>query len=70
MKTGFTDEAGYCFVASARRDGVEVIVVIMGDISNERRWRMPLPCLTTPCRTPNRYCRPAAWFINIHVKLG
>lgn len=39
MKTGFTDEAGYCFVASARRDGVEVIVVIMGDISSERRWR-------------------------------
>lgn len=31
IKTGRTDEAGYCLVASAERDNMRLIVVIMGD---------------------------------------
>ena len=30
MKTGFTDAAGYCLVASATRDGMRLIAVVMG----------------------------------------
>ena len=30
MKTGFTSGAGYCLSASAQRDGMELIAVVMG----------------------------------------
>ena len=30
LKTGFTDLAGYCLVASARRDGRELVAVVLG----------------------------------------
>ena len=33
QKTGFTDEAGSCLVASAERDGVELVAVALGGIS-------------------------------------
>lgn len=37
MKTGFTDEAGYCLVASAVRDGMRLITVVMGTASTDAR---------------------------------
>jgi len=37
IKTGHTDEAGYCLVASAKRDGMRVISVVMGTNSEEAR---------------------------------
>jgi D-alanyl-D-alanine carboxypeptidase (penicillin-binding protein 5/6) len=37
MKTGFTEEAGYCLVASAVRDGVRLITVVMGTESADAR---------------------------------
>ncbi len=37
MKTGFTEEAGYCLVASAVRDGVRLITVVMGTDSADAR---------------------------------
>lgn len=37
LKTGFTDEAGYCLAATAERDGIEFIAVIMhGDTIQSR----------------------------------
>jgi D-alanyl-D-alanine carboxypeptidase (penicillin-binding protein 5/6) len=39
MKTGFTDEAGYCVIASAQRNGIEVIAVIMGGTTSDQRWK-------------------------------
>ena len=33
LKTGFTDEAGSCLVASAERDGVKLVAVALGGIS-------------------------------------
>ena len=37
LKTGFTSQAGYCLSASAQRDGLELIAVVMGcETSNER----------------------------------
>jgi D-alanyl-D-alanine carboxypeptidase (penicillin-binding protein 5/6) len=37
MKTGFTDAAGYCLVASAVRDGMRLITVVMGTESTKAR---------------------------------
>lgn len=38
MKTGSTDEAGYCLVASAAKDGEEILMVMMGSQTDEARW--------------------------------
>ncbi|NOX69524.1 MAG: D-alanyl-D-alanine carboxypeptidase [Gammaproteobacteria bacterium] len=37
MKTGRTDEAGYCLVSSAERDGMRVIAVVLGTASAKAR---------------------------------
>lgn len=37
LKTGHTDEAGYCLVASAERDSMRLISVVMGARSDEGR---------------------------------
>lgn len=37
VKTGHTDEAGFCLVASALRDGMRLISVVMGSKSDEVR---------------------------------
>ncbi|KGK41439.1 D-alanyl-D-alanine carboxypeptidase [Nitrincola sp. A-D6] len=37
IKTGHTDEAGYCLVSSAVRDGMRLISVVMGSASEETR---------------------------------
>jgi D-alanyl-D-alanine carboxypeptidase (penicillin-binding protein 5/6) len=39
VKTGHTDEAGYCLVASALRDNMRLISVVMGTDSEEARMR-------------------------------
>lgn len=37
VKTGFTNEAGYCMVTSAKRDGMRLIAVVMGTKTPEAR---------------------------------
>lgn len=37
MKTGWTTPAGYCLVASAQRDGMRLIAVVMGTASEDAR---------------------------------
>jgi len=37
LKTGHTDEAGYCLVASAKRDGMRLIAAVFGTGSEEAR---------------------------------
>lgn len=37
LKTGHTEEAGYCLVASAKRNGMRLISVVMGTKSEEAR---------------------------------
>lgn len=39
VKTGHTEEAGYCLVASAEREGMRLISVVMGTASDEARMR-------------------------------
>ncbi len=38
LKTGFTSTAGYCLSASAERDGMELIAVVMGCESSKNRF--------------------------------
>ncbi|MBA1273499.1 D-alanyl-D-alanine carboxypeptidase family protein [Stutzerimonas azotifigens] len=37
LKTGHTEEAGYCLVASAVRDGMRLIAVVFGTVSEQAR---------------------------------
>lgn len=37
LKTGWTEAAGYCLVASAERDGMRLVSVVMGTASEEAR---------------------------------
>ena len=38
LKTGFTAKAGYCLSASAMRDGMELIAVVMGSATSKDRF--------------------------------
>ena len=38
LKTGFTSGAGYCLSASARRDGMELVAVVMGSETSQDRF--------------------------------
>ena len=38
LKTGFTQGAGYCLSASARREDLELIAVVMGSESSQKRF--------------------------------
>jgi len=37
LKTGYTEAAGYCLAASAKRDGMRLISVVMGSFSEQSR---------------------------------
>ncbi|MDZ3953399.1 D-alanyl-D-alanine carboxypeptidase family protein [Bacillus thuringiensis] len=39
LKTGFTDEAGYCFTGTAKQDGKRVISVVMGGKDDIGRFK-------------------------------
>lgn len=39
LKTGFTDECGYCYIATAQKDGVELVALLFGSESLEARYR-------------------------------
>lgn len=39
MKTGFTDEAGFCLVSTAKDDGRELICVLLGGVESDARWQ-------------------------------
>ena len=38
LKTGYTSGAGHCLAASAKRDGIELIAVVLGDDSSSHRF--------------------------------
>lgn len=46
LKTGHTEEAGYCLVSSARRDGMRLVSVVMGTDSEKARARESMKLLT------------------------
>ena len=46
LKTGHTDEAGYCLVSSAKKDNMRLIAVVMGTASESARARESQKLLT------------------------
>lgn len=40
MKTGFTGEAGYCLSGTAKRDGMQLIAVVLGATTSEDRFAL------------------------------
>lgn len=46
LKTGHTEEAGYCLVSSAQRDGMRLIGVVLGTESEKARARESMKMLT------------------------
>lgn len=40
LKTGTTDNAGYCFTATARRNGMELVAVVLGAKTDEGRFEI------------------------------
>jgi D-alanyl-D-alanine carboxypeptidase (penicillin-binding protein 5/6) len=38
IKTGYTDPAGYCFAAAAKRDDVELFAIVLGADTTEQRF--------------------------------
>lgn len=40
MKTGFTSEAGYCLSGTAKRDGMELIAVVLGSPTSDERFAL------------------------------
>ena len=50
IKTGHTEGAGYCLVASAERDGMRIVSVVLGTASDKARidGSQALETLVTP----------------------
>jgi serine-type D-Ala-D-Ala carboxypeptidase (penicillin-binding protein 5/6) len=46
LKTGHTNEAGYCLVASAKKDGMRLISVVMGEPNDQARTEDSIRLLT------------------------
>lgn len=46
LKTGHTDEAGYCLVASAKKDGMRLISVVLGEPNDMARTEDSMRLLT------------------------
>ncbi len=37
LKTGFTDNAGYCMAVTAKRDGMRLVAIVLGEVSGKVR---------------------------------
>lgn len=46
LKTGHTDEAGYCLVSSAKKDGMRLIAVVLGEPNDNARTEDSIRLLT------------------------
>jgi D-alanyl-D-alanine carboxypeptidase (penicillin-binding protein 5/6) len=68
IKTGSTPWAGYCVVASGTREGVSLIVVLLGAVDDPTRWRETIAlfqygfglCPKTTLAEPGRVVAEAA----------
>jgi len=70
IKTGHTDDAGYCLVASAQREGMRLIAVVMGTASKRARANESRALLNygfrfyetaTPVAAMTELARPRVW---------
>lgn len=57
LKTGYTDEAGYCFAATAIRDGTRLITVVMGTQNSDTRFIETEKLLTFGFTKTNKFVK-------------
>ena len=69
LKTGFTSAAGYCLSASAKREGLELVAVVMGSETSKDRFAACKALLDFGFAN---YCliQPEAEILSVPVKLG
>ena len=70
LKTGFTSGAGYCLSASAQRDGMELIAVVMGSETSQKRFDACRGMLDYGFATYAHYTPEAPMGAAVSVKLG
>ncbi len=70
LKTGFTSSAGYCLSASALRDGMELIAVVMGCETSADRFSTCRQLLDYGFATYSLYDAPVPEDAFVPVKLG
>ena len=69
LKTGFTSNAGYCLSASAKREDLELVAVVMGSETSKDRFNA---CKALLDFGFSNYClvQPEAEKLSVPVKLG
>jgi len=70
LKTGFTSAAGYCLSASAQRDGMELIAVVMGSETSKDRFNACKSLLDYGFANYSLYCPALQEGATVPVKLG
>jgi D-alanyl-D-alanine carboxypeptidase (penicillin-binding protein 5/6) len=55
LKTGYTSTAGFCVSASAQKDGIELIAVIMGGADSKSRFQDAMTLLNTGFQNVSLY---------------
>ena len=71
LKTGFTQDAGYCMSATAERDGMELIAVILKDATSAQRFEDANALLDHGSATSPRATVPAGQALPpVEVSLG
>lgn len=70
LKTGFTSGAGYCLSASAMRDGMELIAVVMGCETSAQRFETCRQLMDYGFATYALYDAPVPEDTFVPVKLG
>ena len=70
LKTGFTSGAGYCLSASAERSGMELIAVVMGSETSQKRFDACRGMLDYGFATYAHYTPEAPAGAAVPVKLG
>lgn len=70
LKTGSTDKAGYCVSASAQRDGMHLIAVVMGAETRDKRNECARALLDYGFSSYALFKDPADMLENVPVKRG
>ena len=70
LKTGFTSGAGYCLSASAQRDGLELIAVVMGSETSQDRFNACKSLLDYGFANYSLYAPALQEGATVPVKLG
>lgn len=72
LKTGHTAEAGYCLVASAKKDGMRLVSIVLGEPNDESRTEDSIRLLTYGFRffETHKLYNADATLVKAHVSSG